>query len=158
MARLDDDPSRPRALLRPCVLLLLAERPGHGYDLVERLKPFGFDWGGPGPLYQTLRRLEDSGWVVSAWDASETGPARRTYELTAEGRAVLASWAASLDRLSAMIEKYRDRYASVLSLATTGRAGADTQPAASPAGGRRGRRVIPSGDAATRPARPSTGS
>lgn len=113
MARLEDDASHPRALLRPCVLLLLAERPGHGYDLVERLKAFGFDWGGPGPLYQTLRRLEESGWVVSAWDASETGPARRTYELTAEGRKLLASSAESLDRLSATIATYRDRYANI---------------------------------------------
>jgi PadR family transcriptional regulator PadR len=113
MARLEDDPSHPRALLRPCLLLLLAERPGHGYDLVERLKPFGFDWGGPGPLYQTLRRLEEAGWVVSAWDASAAGPARRTYELTDEGWAVLAEFAEGLDRLSGRIDEYRARYRRV---------------------------------------------
>jgi PadR family transcriptional regulator PadR len=117
MARLEDDPSHPRALLRPCILLLLAERPGHGYDLVERLKPFGFDWGGPGPLYQTLRRLEDAGWVVSAWDASAAGPARRTYELTDEGWAVLAGFAEGLDRLNARIDEYRARYRRVTRLA-----------------------------------------
>jgi PadR family transcriptional regulator, regulatory protein PadR len=110
MARPEDDPSHPRALLRPCLLLLLAERPGHGYDLVERLKPFGFDWGGPGPLYQTLRRLEEMGWVVSTWDASAAGPARRTYELTPEGLAMLSSFAESLDRLSGMLDQYRVRY------------------------------------------------
>ena len=113
MARLEDDPSHPRALLTPCVLLLLAEQPDHGYNLVERLKAFGFDWGGPGPLYQTLRRLESSGWVVSGWDASEAGPARRTYELTPEGRKVLARSAASLDLLSDLIDTYRERYAKI---------------------------------------------
>ena len=119
MARLEDDPSHPRALLRPCLLLLLAERPGHGYDLVERLKPFGFDWGGPGPLYQTLRRLEEAGWVVSAWDASAAGPARRTYELTDEGWSVLAQFAEGLDRLSSRIDDYRARYRRVTRLAST---------------------------------------
>ena len=124
MARLEDDPSHPRALLRPCLLLLLAERPGHGYDLVERLKPFGFDWGGPGPLYQTLRRLEEVGWVVSTWDASAAGPARRTYELTPEGREMLSAFAEGLDRLSGTIEQYRVRYRRV------------TRPPAAPRGER----------------------
>lgn len=154
MARLEDDPSHPRALLRPCILLLLAERPGHGYDLIERLKPFGFDWGGAGPLYQTLRRLEDSGLVISAWDASETGPARRTYQLTSDGSHVLASWAASLDSLSGMIATYRDRYADVTRRASTSSRGLDDPWAE----GRGGRRVIPFGRGAERrPAGPSTG-
>jgi len=123
MARLEDEPSHPRALLRPCLLLLLAERPGHGYDLVERLKPFGFDWGGPGPLYQTLRRLEEAGWVVSAWDASAAGPARRTYELTEEGWRVLGEYAEGLDRLSTRIDEYRARYRRVTRLAAPPAAG-----------------------------------
>ena len=161
MTRLEDDPSHPRALLRPCLLLLLAERPGHGYDLVERLKPFGFDWGGPGPLYQTLRRLEEVGWVVSAWDASAAGPARRTYELTDEGWATLATYADDLDRLSARIGEYQARYRRVsrrLSAPPGDDAPAPSSgaspakgprtsrpPAGSPAGGSRsgtGRRVI----------------
>ncbi|HEX2043480.1 MAG TPA: PadR family transcriptional regulator [Acidimicrobiales bacterium] len=156
MARLEDDPSHPRALLRPCLLLLLAERPGHGYDLVERLKPFGFDWGGPGPLYQTLRRLEEAGWVVSAWDASAAGPARRTYELTEEGWAVLAEFAEGLDRLSSRIDDYRARYRRVTRVGSTpagenhgvapgksakpiGASGESPRPAAA---GTAGRRVI----------------
>jgi poly-beta-hydroxybutyrate-responsive repressor len=151
MPRLEDDPSHPRALLRPCVLLLLAERPGHGYDLIERLRPLGFDWGGPGPLYQTLRRLEDAGWVVSAWDASDAGPARRTYELTPEGRATLARWADSLDRLTTMLAEYRSRYESLaLDAPDPGkhRPGAEPSPSsdsAAPRQGSGGRRVIPFG-------------
>lgn len=114
MANLEDDLSHPRALLRPCLLLLLAERPGHGYDLVERLKPMGFDWGGPGPLYQTMRRMEDAGWVESTWDASETGPARRTYELTAEGRDTLAAWSTGLERLTELLAQYHARYGALM--------------------------------------------
>ncbi len=152
MARLEDDPSHPRALLRPCLLLLLSERPGHGYDLVERLKPFGFDWGGPGPLYQTLRRLEEAGWVVSAWDASAAGPARRTYELTEEGWAVLAEFAEGLDRLSSRIDDYLARYRRVTRVGST--------PAAENHGaapGKSARPSRPSGDSA-RPGAAGTGS
>lgn len=52
---------RPRELLAPSLLLLLAEAPGHGYELMDRLRPLGFDWGGPGPIYRELRTLEDAG-------------------------------------------------------------------------------------------------
>ncbi len=138
MARLEDDPSHPRALLRPCLLLLLAERPGHGYDLVDRLKPFGFDWGGPGPLYQTLRRLEEAGLVVSAWDASVAGPARRTYELTDEGWEALADSAEGLDRLSTRIDEYRARYRRVTRLAAS--PGGEKGPEPAPARGSRQQR------------------
>ena len=55
----EGDVAHPRALLAPCLLLLLAEAPGHGYELMERLKPLGFDWGGPGPIYRELRALEE---------------------------------------------------------------------------------------------------
>ena len=82
----ESDVAHPRALLAPCLLLLLAEAPGHGYELMERLKPLGFDWGGPGPIYRELRSLENAGLVASAWSAPRAGPVPRVYELTDEGR------------------------------------------------------------------------
>lgn len=79
----DQDIRRPSSLPPACLLLLLGEREGHGYDLVERLGCFGFDWSGkPGPTYSELRKLEEAGLVASAWDMGERGPARRVYRLT----------------------------------------------------------------------------
>jgi PadR family transcriptional regulator, regulatory protein PadR len=75
----------PRNFLRPCVLLLLREQPAHGYDLLERLKPFGFTRDDPGRLYRALRALENEGLVRSGWEASQQGPDRRIYELTRRG-------------------------------------------------------------------------
>src|SRR5919205_446393 len=66
----------PRNFLRPCVLLLLRESPAHGYDLLERLKAFGFPGSDPGGLYRMLRGLEDEGLVRSAWAPPAAGPAR----------------------------------------------------------------------------------
>ena len=40
----------PRGFIRACVLLLLREQPGHGYDLLERLRAFGFAGDDPGGL------------------------------------------------------------------------------------------------------------
>lgn len=99
----------PKNFLRACLLLLLKEQPGHGYDLVERLKDFGFDKD-PGGVYRALRALERDGLLHSAWEASSAGPARRGYELTWEGEQVLAAWSAALAGSRAMLDRYLTRY------------------------------------------------
>lgn len=92
-----------RGLLHPLLLLLICERPGHGYDLIERLDRLGAGGAEPGQVYRVLRALERDRLVVSAWIPSESGPARRRYELTAEGLAALEAWMARLGRLRAVV-------------------------------------------------------
>ena len=106
----DGEVARPRELVPVCLLLLLAEAPGHGYELMERLKPLGFDWNGPGPIYRELRGLEDAGLVTSAWAVRETGPGRRVYELTADGRQALDRSQAGVVRLQGMLAEYVARF------------------------------------------------
>src|SRR3954465_8303132 len=76
----------PKNFLRPCILLLLREQPAHGYELLERLRAFGFSGTDPGGLYRALRALETDGLVHSAWEASTLGPERRIYEITRAGK------------------------------------------------------------------------
>jgi DNA-binding PadR family transcriptional regulator len=59
----------------------------------------------PGLVYRSLRRMELAGWVVSEWDTSGVGPARRVYTLTAEGRQALALWREELDRTHDILHK-----------------------------------------------------
>jgi PadR family transcriptional regulator PadR len=106
----EGDVAHPRALLAPCLLLLLAESPGHGYELMERLKPLGFDWGGPGPIYRELRSLENAGLVASAWSAPRAGPVPRVYELTAEGRKSLDRCADNVVELSGLLTQFLGRH------------------------------------------------
>src|SRR5450756_3064840 len=49
-----------RRFLRPVVLLLLAETPCHGYELMGKLKEFGMDQSSMDPsiLYRMLRNME----------------------------------------------------------------------------------------------------
>ena len=110
---LEGDVAHPRALLAPCLLLLLAEAPGHGYELMERLKPLGFDWGGPGPIYRELRSLEASGLVASAWSAPRAGPVPRVYELTAEGRRALDRCATGVVELTQLLNQFLSRHRSL---------------------------------------------
>ena len=40
----------------------------------------------PGSLFPALHRLEEEGWVASAWGKSENNRRAKYYELTASGR------------------------------------------------------------------------
>jgi PadR family transcriptional regulator PadR len=106
----------PKNFLRPCVLLLLREQPAHGYDLVERLRPLGFDRDDPGRLYRLLRRLEAENLVRSAWEASEAGPDRRIYELTRSGMEALHEAVQSLIATSTVVGVFLSRYAEFVAL------------------------------------------
>jgi len=103
--------ARVERFLEPALLLLLRDRPSHGYDLIESLGEFvpgrRVDMGN---LYRTLRGLEAQGLVSSEWDAEAPGPAKRRYELTDGGRKLLAEWASSLERARDRIEEFLRQY------------------------------------------------
>ena len=104
------DPSLPRNFLRPCVLLLLREAPAHGYDLLERLRVFGFTGADPGGLYRALRALEQDGFVHSGWEPSPNGPDRRIYEITRAGMEDLHSRVGALAETRTVIDRLLSRY------------------------------------------------
>ena len=75
------------------MLLLLAESPAHGYELMERLKALPEAPNADrGHLYRTLRRLETQGLVTSTWQVPQAGAARHTYTLSANGLQALDAW------------------------------------------------------------------
>jgi len=103
----------PRNYLRPCLLLLLAEGTSHGYELLDQVGALGLDRVDPGGLYRCLRAMDEEGLVRSTWEPSAAGPARRTYELTDEGREWLHVAAGSLNELARSLAVYRQRYQRV---------------------------------------------
>jgi len=102
--------ARVERFVEPSLLLLLRERPLHGYELLERIPELGEGRVDIGNLYRLLRRLEDEGLVRSEWSADLPGPAKRTYELTAEGRDLLDRWAEALREAQQTIGKFLRRY------------------------------------------------
>jgi len=83
------------------VLSLLAERPGHGYELIKAIEQLvGGDYSpSPGVIYPTLNLLTDLGWATA--DAPEGG--RRQYTITDEGRAQLEAQRDTLQTLRARL-------------------------------------------------------
>jgi len=103
-------PGRALSRLEPWLLLLHAESPAHGYELLERLQALPESPSADrGHLYRTLRRLEEQGLVTSEWHVPQAGPARHTYTLSADGLQALDAWAghirAALMRLESFLER-----------------------------------------------------
>jgi len=100
----------PRHFLQSCLLLLLRERPSHGYELTERLAACGFTDPDPAGVYRALRVLEADELARSSWCPSAEGPARRTYHLTARGLATLERVVLDLQHTRRALDTYLDRY------------------------------------------------
>ena len=95
----------------PALLLLLRERPAHGYELLERLPELLPDERiDMGNLYRVLRALEEEGLVSSEWSDDLPGPAKRTYAITDEGRRLLDAWIDGLRGAQERIADFLTRY------------------------------------------------
>lgn len=99
--------------LQPCLLLLLAGGPKHGYSLMEELQER--NWLGQGGvdvgnLYRTLRRMEAEGLVESGQREPGPGPTKRVYKLTGQGEELLRRWAGALEQRISVLNRFLDEF------------------------------------------------
>ena len=105
--------SRMGRSAQPWLLLALAKRPAHGYELMEGLAqqddqpPID-----PGTMYRILRFFEEEGMVRSQWETGGAGPARRVYEITEPGLEYLQVWAANVRRHRERLDRFLADYES----------------------------------------------
>ncbi len=87
------------AFVEPALLAVLARSEGYGYDLVRAIEEAtgGEVVPDTGGLYRLLRRLEEDGFVTSEWQDGGSGPQRRSYRITDDGRALLEHWTGHLE-------------------------------------------------------------
>jgi DNA-binding PadR family transcriptional regulator len=81
-----------RGDVRAAILVLLAENPSHGYQIIQELerRSEGAWRASPGSVYPTLQQLQDEGLIR----AVEADGGRRVFELTDTGREEAAKLAA----------------------------------------------------------------
>ncbi|MCV7400377.1 helix-turn-helix transcriptional regulator [Mycobacterium fragae] len=74
-----------RGDVRAAILLLLAEQPMHGYEMIQQIaeRSGGLWRPSPGSVYPTLQLLVDEGLIT----ATESDGSKKLFELTEEGRA-----------------------------------------------------------------------
>jgi len=74
-----------RGDVRAAILALLADRPMHGYEMIQEIneRSNGVWKPSPGSVYPTLQMLGDEGLIT----ATETDRGKKLFELTEDGRA-----------------------------------------------------------------------
>ncbi len=87
--------------LEAFLLFELLRAPSYGYSLIQRLQEYGFGPRAtqPSVVYRVLRSLEGAGAIRSTWATKESGPSRRYYEITGDGRNLLDRRLAQLRRM-----------------------------------------------------------
>ena len=110
-----------RGFIQPRLLLLLAQKPAHGYELMDALRSVQGDenLSDPGLLYRTLRQFEVDGLVTSSWDTEGHGPARRVYHLTDAGREYLDVWAADIRATRGRLEQFLAEHESLAAVSSS---------------------------------------
>src|SRR4051794_15881950 len=84
-------PMLNRAVLRLIVLSAVGKlEPIHGYGLLSHLHDSMRIGVKGGAVYPLLNALESEGLLRSVWLPGESGPGRKTYELTDAGMTALA--------------------------------------------------------------------
>src|SRR5215207_7055025 len=82
----------------------------HGYGIARRIEQVS-DGGlalNQGTIYPALLRLEQKGWIKSAWGTSDNNRRARYYSITAAGRRQLAEeealWARTVSMVNRLLE------------------------------------------------------
>ncbi|HYW31409.1 MAG TPA: PadR family transcriptional regulator [Gemmatimonas sp.] len=103
-------PAAPNDVLRGTLDLLILKALSlesmHGWAISQRLEQLSRDVlrVGQGSLYPALQRLEEKGWVDSAWRATDQNRRAKYYELTRAGRRALGVEAESWQRYVSMVD------------------------------------------------------
>jgi len=75
-----------RGVVELCVLAVLREQEGYGYEIIERLRDRANLELTESTIYPLLARLAKNGVLQTRVTKSPQGPPRQYYRLTAEGK------------------------------------------------------------------------
>ena len=89
-----------------CVFRLLEKRDWYGYELISEIsKSIVIS---EGTIYPLLRRVKNDGYVTTYLKESQSGPPRKYYKLTDEGKNVskqlTAEWVDFADKVNKFIQ------------------------------------------------------
>jgi PadR family transcriptional regulator PadR len=98
-----------KGILEFCVLLTIAQGEAYPSDILKELKEFNLIVV-EGTLYPLLTRLKTEKMLDYRWEESKSGPPRKYYKLTAEGKSALKAleknWLELSESIKLLIRKH----------------------------------------------------
>lgn len=77
-----------KGVLELCTLAIISEKDAYASDIIDTLKASDLIVV-EGTLYPMLTRLKNEGMLSYRWEESTSGPPRKYYQLTSEGKETL---------------------------------------------------------------------
>lgn len=111
MSKGTTDPGKSDVLQGTLDLMVLktleAMGPQHGYGIARRIEQLSQDVLrlNEGTVYTSLLRLQQQGWIASAWGVSENNRKARFYSITRRGRKQLVNETENWERISGVIAR-----------------------------------------------------
>ncbi|MGJ7912447.1 PadR family transcriptional regulator [Neobacillus sp. LXY-1] len=78
-----------KGILDGCVLAVIEKKPVYGYELSKKLQEEGLGDISEGTVYPILLRLQKNGLIRGVMQPSDSGPNRKYYHLTEQGKEAL---------------------------------------------------------------------
>jgi len=106
-------PLPERGWIQFLALMMLNDKPMHGYQLKDELESQGYVREGrfnTGSLYTILNRMEEHGDLSSTQELSEEGRTRRVYKVTDEGRRRLKAGLEYMLRRKRLLDELEQYY------------------------------------------------
>jgi len=97
-----------KGVLPTTALAVIEASDAYGYQVLNELRSGGLDTVGDASVYGTLQRLHDGGLLSSYILASPTGPSRKYYSMTTEGRAALKAGRAEWHEFQVVVSRLLD--------------------------------------------------
>jgi DNA-binding PadR family transcriptional regulator len=106
-------PHPERGYVQFLLLLLLNEKPMHGYQLAEELQTREYVRKGrfkTGSLYTILNRMENKEILTSTHEESKSGRPRRVYSITEDGKLHLKNGLQYMLRRKTFLDEMEEYY------------------------------------------------
>lgn len=91
-----------KGLLELCVLSIISEEEMYPSDIINKLKKQKMIIV-EGTLYPMLTRLKNEGLLNYVWKESKTGPPRKYYQITEEGKSIRDTLSSTWQELSGSV-------------------------------------------------------
>ena|SRR5690554_1724787 len=93
-----------KGVLEMCVLSIISEEESYSSDIIGKLKEAELIVV-EGTLYPLLNRLKNGDLLTYNWKESSTGPPRKYYQLTSEGKDFLSELRATWSQLESAVSQ-----------------------------------------------------
>jgi PadR family transcriptional regulator PadR len=93
-----------KGVLELCTLAIISEKDAYASDIIYTLKKSNLIVV-EGTLYPMLTRLKNEGMLSYRWEESTSGPPRKYYQLTTEGKETLSQLKQNWDNLTKAVNQ-----------------------------------------------------